>query len=178
MKQYGIFQDAGVWDDGFTISAYYNLGNDVRLEGLLLLENAIESLNPNFNIEVVGLEWPLFLDKLRTREIPFFMLGWGADYSDPHNFAHPFLHGAEGYYPSNYLGFQYDDIDNLIMEAAAESDPSTRESMYFELAELEHEKALHIWVYQPVSYRIVKDWVNGWYHNMMHGTLYYTISKS
>ena len=172
------FKDAGVWDDGFTISAYYNLGNDVRLEGLLLLENAIESLNSKFNIEVVGLEWPLFLDKLRTREIPFFMLGWGADYSDPHNFAHPFLHGAEGYYPSNYLGFQYDDIDNLIMEAAAESDPSTRESMYFELAELEHEKALHIWVYQPVSYRIVKDWVNGWYHNMMHGTLYYTISKS
>ena len=40
------------------------------------------------------------------------MLGWGVDYSDPHNFAHPFLHGAEGYYPSNYLGFQYDDLDN------------------------------------------------------------------
>ena len=61
------------------------------------------------------------------------------------------------------------------MEAAAESDPSTRESMYFELAELEHEKALHIWVYQPVSYRIVKDWVNGWYHNMMH--VHYTIQS-
>ena len=172
------FREAGVWDTGFSVDAYYNLGNEVRLGGLLLLENAIESLNPKFDIEIQGLEWPLFLDKLKTKEIPMFMLGWGADYSDPHNFAHPFLHGAEGYYPSTYLGFQYDDLDDLIMQAAAEQDPSTREQMYYEIAELEHEKALHLWAYQPTSYRIVKDWVNGWYHNMMHGTLYYTLSKS
>ena len=172
------FKEAGVWDDGFTIEAYYNLGNDVRLNGLLLLENALEELNPNFDLVIQGLEWPLFLDKLKTREIPIFMLGWGADYADPHNFAHPFLHGAEGYYPSSYLGFQYDDIDDLITEAAAETDPSVREQMYFELAELEHDKALHIWAYQPVSYKIWKSWVNGWYHNSMHGTLYYTLSKS
>ena len=172
------FREAGVWDTGFSVDAYYNLGNDVRLGGLLLLENAIESLNPKFDIEIQGLEWPLFLDKLKTKEIPMFMLGWGADYSDPHNFAHPFLHGAEGYYPSTYLGFQYDDLDDLIMQAAAEQDPSTREQMYYEIAELEHEKALHIWAYQPTGYRLVKDWVNGWYHNMMHGTLYYTLSKS
>ena len=172
------FREAGVWDTGFSVDAYYNLGNDVRLGGLLLLENAIESLNPKFDIEIQGLEWPLFLDKLKTKEIPMFMLGWGADYSDPHNFAHPFLHGAEGYYPSTYLGFQYDDLDDLIMEAAVEQDPSIREQMYYEIAELEHEKALHIWAYQPTGYRLVKDWVNGWYHNMMHGTLYYTLSKS
>jgi ABC-type transport system substrate-binding protein len=64
------------------------------------------------------------------------------------------------------------------MEAAAEQDPFQRQQMYYDIADLEHEKALHIWVYQPTSYRIVKDWVNGWYHNMMHGTLYYTLSKS
>ncbi len=172
------FREAGVWDTGFTVDAYYNLGNDVRLNGLLLLENALEELNPKFDLVIQGLEWPLFLDKLKTREIPIFMLGWGADYADPHNFAHPFLHGAEGYYPSSYLGFQYDDIDDLIDAAASETDPSTREQMYFELAELEHDKALHIWAYQPISYKIWKDWVNGWYHNSMHGTLFYTISKS
>ena len=172
------FRDAGVWDDGFTVDAYYNLGNDVRLNGLLLLENALEQLNPKFNLEIQGLEWPLFLDKLKTREIPIFMLGWGADYADPHNFAHPFLHGAQGYYPSSYLGFQYDDIDDLIDAAASETDPNTREQMYFDLAELEHDKALHIWAYQPISYKIWKSWVNGWYHNSMHSTLYYTLSKS
>jgi peptide/nickel transport system substrate-binding protein len=172
------FKEAGVWEDGFTLDAYYNLGNDVRLKGLLLLENTLEALNPKFDLVIQGLEWPVFLDKLKTREIPIFMLGWGADYADPHNFAHPFLHGADGYYPSSYLGFQYDDIDDLITAAASETDRSTREQMYFELAELEHDKALHIWAYQPVSYKIWKSWVNGWYHNSMHSTLYYTLSKS
>ena len=64
------------------------------------------------------------------------------------------------------------------MEAAAELDTFQRQQMYYEIAELEHEKALHIWFYQPLGFKIMKDWVNGWYHNMMHGTLYYTLSKS
>ena len=170
------FKEAGVWDDGFTVDAYYNLGNDIRLNALLLLEEVLEEINPKFDLVVQGLEWPLFLDKLASREVPLFMLGWGADYADPHNFAHPFLHGGEGLFPSSYLGFQYDDLDNLIMEAEAEQDTFQRQQMYYEIAELEHEKALHIWVYQPLGYKIMKDWVNGWYYNPIHGTLYYSLS--
>ena len=170
------FEDAGVWDTGFTITAYYNSGNDVRLNALLLLENALEEMNPNFNVEVQGLEWPTYLDKLRAHELPLFFLGWAPDYADPHNYAHPFLHG-EGHF-AHYLGFQYEDIDNLIMDAASESDISTRENLYYDLADLEHDKALYIWTSQSISYKIWREWVNGWYHNMMHGTLFYTLSKS
>jgi peptide/nickel transport system substrate-binding protein len=103
-------------------------------------------------------------------------LGWAPDYADPHNYAHPFLH-SEGHF-AHYLGFAYDDIDNLIMSAASESDISTREDLYFDLADLEHDKALYIWSSQSIGYKIWRDWVNGWYHNMMHGTLFYTLSKS
>ena len=63
------------------------------------------------------------------------------------------------------------------MEAASESDISSRESMYYELADLEHDKALYIWASQGIGYHFEREWVNGWYHNMMHGLLYYTISK-
>ena len=170
------FRDAGVWDTGFTITAYYNLGNDVRLNALLLLENALEEMNSKFNVEVQGLEWPTYLDKLRANELPLFFLGWAPDYADPHNYAHPFLHG-EGHF-AHYLGFQYDDIDQLIMDAASESDESTREDLYSQLAIVEHDKALYIWSSQSISYKIWRDWVHGWYHNMMHGTLFYTLSKS
>ena len=170
------FRNAGVWDDGFTITAYYNLGNDVRLNALLLLENALEEMNSNFDVEVQGLEWPTYLDKLRAHELPLFFLGWAPDYADPHNYAHPFLH-SEGHF-AHYLGFAYDDIDNLIMNAASESDTSAREDLYFDLADLEHDKALYIWSSQSIGYKIWRDWVNGWYHNMMHGTLFYSLSKS
>ena len=169
------FEAAGVWDTGFTLTAYYNSGNDVRLNALLMLENSIEALNPKFEIEVQGLEWPAYLAKLRANELPLFFLGWAPDYADPHNYAHPFLH-SDGHFP-RYLSFAYDDIDDLIMEAAAEPDESVRIGMYYDLAELEHDKALYIWASQSIGYHFEREWVNGWYHNMMHSTLYYTLSK-
>jgi peptide/nickel transport system substrate-binding protein len=147
----------------------------VRLNALLLLENSVESLNPKFEIEVQGLEWPDYLDKLRANELPLFFLGWAPDYADPHNYAHPFLH-SEGHFP-HYLSFGYEEIDTLIMEAAAEPDASLRTGMYYELADLEHEKALYIWASQSIGYHFEREWVNGWYHNMMHSTLYYMLSK-
>jgi peptide/nickel transport system substrate-binding protein len=169
------FRDAGVWDDGFTFTAYYNSGNDVRLNALLLLENAIEDMNPKFNMEVQGLEWPDYLDKLRAGELPLFFLGWAPDYADPHNYAQPFLH-SDGHFP-HYLNFAYDDIDDLIMDAAAEPSESQRKIMYRDLADLEHDKALYIWASQGIGYHFERDWVNGWYHNKMHSTLYYQLSK-
>ena len=169
------FKDAGVWDTGFQLTAFYNSGNDVRMDSLLMLENNVESMNTNFEIEVQGLEWPDYLDKLRANELPLFFLGWAPDYADPHNYAHPFLHSS-GHFP-RYLGFEYEDIDDLIMDAASESDTSIRENMYEELADLEHEKALYIWSSQSIGYHFERDWVNGWYHNMMHSLLYYTLSK-
>ena len=169
------FRDAGVWESGFTFTAYYNSGNDVRLNALLLLENAVENLNPKFNMEVQGLEWPDYLDKLRAGELPLFFLGWAPDYADPHNYAQPFLH-SDGHFP-HYLNFGYDDIDDIIMEAAAEPSESERIMLYKELANVEHDKALYIWASQGIGYHFERDWVNGWYHNMMHSTLYYQLSK-
>jgi peptide/nickel transport system substrate-binding protein len=169
------FKEAGVWDTGFTITAYYNTGNDVRMNALLILEDALESMNPNFNVEVQGLEWPTYLDKLRANELPLFFLGWAPDYADPHNYAHPFLH-SDGHF-ANYLSFEYDDIDELVMNASKESDSSIRANMYEDLADLEHDNALYIWTSQSSGYHFQRDWVQGWYHNPMHSTLYYTLSK-
>ncbi len=167
--------EAGVWDSGFELTAYYNSGNDVRLNALLLLQNSMSSIDSKFKVNVEGLEWPTYLDKLRAHELPLFFLGWAPDYADPHNYAHPFLH-SDGHFP-HYLGFHYEDIDTLIMDAAEESDPGSRENMYDELADMEHEKALYIWASQGIGYHFEREWVNGWYHNMMHSTLYYTLSK-
>ena len=169
------FKEAGVWDTGFEVRAYYNSGNDVRLNALLLLKDSLESMNVNFGIEVQGLEWPDYLDRLRTGELPLFFLGWAPDYADPHGYAHPFLH-SDGHF-ANYLGFEYEDIDELIMGAAAEADESVRTDMYYELADMEHDKALYIWGSQGIGSHIQRDWINGWYYNPMHGTLYYTLSK-
>ena len=170
------FKEAGVWESGFTIKAYYNTGNIDRENGLLMLENSIESLGPQFDIIVEGLEWPTYLDKYYAKEMSLFFLGWGPDYADPHNYAHPFLH-SDGHY-AHTLDFSNNEIDDIIMEAASESNSDTRTDLYHELAELEHEEAYYIWTHQAISYHFERDWINGWYSNTMHSTLFYMISKT
>ncbi len=170
------FKEAGVWDTGFTLTVYYNSGNTARENGLLMLENNIESLNAEFDLVVQGLEWPDYLDKFIQSEMPLFFLGWAPDYADPHDYVQPFLHSS-GHFPY-YLSYQNDELDQLIMDAARETDDATRIQLYADIIDLEHEEAIYIWTHQGITFHVERDWVDGWYSNPMYGgTYYYSLSK-
>ena len=170
------FKEAGVWDAGFTLTVYYNSGNTARENGLLMLENNIESLNAEFDLVVQGLEWPDYLDKFIQSEMPLFFLGWAPDYADPHDYVQPFLH-SNGHFPY-YLSYQNDELDQLIMDAARETDDATRIQLYADIIDLEHEEAIYIWTHQGITFHVERDWVDGWYSNPMYGgTYYYSLSK-
>lgn len=170
------FKEAGVWDTGFTLTVYYNSGNTARENGLLMLENNIESLNAEFDLVVQGLEWPDYLDKFIQSEMPLFFLGWAPDYADPHDYVQPFLH-SNGHFPY-YLSYQNDELDQLIMDAARETDDATRIQLYADIIDLEHEEAIYIWTHQGITFHVERDWVDGWYSNPMYGgTYYYSLSK-
>ncbi len=170
------FKEADVWDTGFTLTVYYNSGNTARENGLLMLENNIESLNAKFDLVVQGLEWPDYLDKFIQSEMPLFFLGWAPDYADPHDYVQPFLHSS-GHFPY-YLSYQNDELDQLIMDAARETDDATRILLYADIIDLEHEEAIYIWTHQGITFHVERDWVDGWYSNPMYGgTYYYSLSK-
>ncbi len=170
------FKEAGVWDTGFTLTVYYNSGNTARENGLLMLENNVESLNAKFDLVVQGLEWPDYLDKFIQSEMPLFFLGWAPDYADPHDYVQPFLH-SNGHFPY-YLSYQNDELDQLIMDAARETDDATRIQLYADIIDLEHEEAIYIWTHQGITFHVERDWVDGWYSNPMYGgTYYYSLSK-
>ena len=170
------FKEAGVWDTGFTLTVYYNSGNTARENGLLMLENTIESLNAKFDLVVQGLEWPDYLDKFIQSEMPLFFLGWAPDYADPHDYVQPFLH-SNGHFPY-YLSYQNDELDQLIMDAARETDDATRIQLYADIIDLEHDEAIYIWTHQSITFHVERDWVQGWYYNPMYGgTYYYSLSK-
>ena len=170
------FKEAGVWDTGFTLTVYYNSGNTARENGLLMLENTIESLNAKFDLVVQGLEWPDYLDKFIQSEMPLFFLGWAPDYADPHDYVQPFLH-SNGHFPY-YLSYQNDELDQLIMDAARETDDATRIQLYADIIDLEHDEAIYIWTHQGITFHVERDWVDGWYSNPMYGgTYYYSLSK-
>ena len=81
-----------VWEKGFYIEVLYNTGNELRKTAAEMLKENLESLNPKFKVHVRAVEWPIYLKAMVKKQLPVFIIGWLADYPDPHNFVHPYMH--------------------------------------------------------------------------------------
>jgi peptide/nickel transport system substrate-binding protein len=102
-----------VWDLGFRFTAQYNTGNDQRLAIAQILQSGIAAVNPNFIVEVTGLPWPAYLAGIRASQFPVFIIGWGSDYYDTHNWAPIFTnayYGRRQALPQEYMDL-YADIN-------------------------------------------------------------------
>jgi len=169
-----------VWEKGFHFTIAYNSGNMPRETVCQIIKRNVEGLNPKFRIDVRAVEWPTFLDAQKASKLPIFVLGWNADYPDPHNFAFPLLH-SKGDYPP-YQHFKDPEMDRLIEEANSETNPTKRKEIYFKLQALEFEEVPHLNLVDEVRYRTQRDWVKGWVNNPVfpdapYGSYFYTIYK-
>lgn len=106
-----------LWERGFEVGIVYNTGNNTRKTALEILEHNIESINPKFKVNVIGLEWATVLDKLRSSSLPVFVMGWLMDFPDTHNFAVPFMHSTgvfAGYCGQGLIDLAKAEFDELV----------------------------------------------------------------
>lgn len=169
-----------LWQTGFKFTIVYNSGNLSRQTVCQILKRNVESLNPKFKIDVRAVEWPTFLDAYRSSKLPIFVMGWNADYPDPHNFAFPMLH-SKGDYPMTQK-FQNPEFDRLIEEANQETSPGKRAAIYEKLQDLAYEETPQLYIVDTVRYRTQRSWVKGWYHNPIfpdspYGSYFYSLWK-
>lgn len=73
-----------------------------------------------------------FIDNANAGNLPFYLLGWGADYPDATNFLD--FHFGAGASPQFGTGFP--DIHEVLSEAASLTDQDERNELYAEAAEL------------------------------------------
>jgi ABC-type transport system substrate-binding protein len=73
-----------------------------------------------------------FIDNANAGKLPFYLLGWGADYPDATNFLD--FHFGEGASPQFGAGF--DDIHSVLSEAASLADQDARNELYSQAADL------------------------------------------
>ena len=73
-----------------------------------------------------------FIDNANAGNLPFYLLGWGADYPDATNFLD--YHFGAGASPQFGAGFP--DIHELLAEAGPATDQDARNELYAEAAEL------------------------------------------
>ncbi len=178
-----------LWKKGFKMTLLYNLGNDTRRVAAEMLKTYIESLNPKFHIEVRGVEWPTYLDATKNGYVPAFVIGWLADYPDPHNFIFTYYHSAGVYSARQGINFRRfvstphpdlggKSLDELIEKAALETDPAKRADLYIKVQKFAMKYALGAPLYQGMGYRVQRSWVKGWYYNPMRpGDDYYILYK-
>jgi ABC-type transport system substrate-binding protein len=161
-------KDAGAYVEGLPITIYYNSGNEVRKQGSLLLKDGIEKLDVGISVTVQELDWPTFLAKMRTKELPVFFTPWAPDYADPDDYAIPFAHGRYGTYAIR-IGYNNYTVNNWIDEAARELDPAKRVEWYKAVEKQLVADAPYIWTAEPMIIECHRDWVKNWYFNPMYG---------
>ncbi len=167
--------DGEVWDKGFYMQLAYNTGNDTRRLASEILKAGIESVNPDFNVAVVGMPWPVMLNQRRAQKLPLYVGGWQEDFHDPHNWVHPFLH-SQGAYGRviNMTEPTASEFDDLILQGASSADTEVRRPIYENIQLKAQEDAVVIWMYQAVGRQHFQPWIKGFYYNPAYNQASYS----
>jgi peptide/nickel transport system substrate-binding protein len=169
---------AEAWDGqlpevGFRLQGAYNTGNSVRQTIIEILQSNLSAINPNYQIEALGLPWPTMLRAFSAGQLPLTASGWIEDIHDPHNWAQPFTVGT-------YAGRQnlpqdlLDQFGDLVTDGVLAADPAEREQIYFQLQQLHHDEAIQITLSQSTGFRFEQLWVKDWFFRVgQFGSYFY-----
>ena len=147
------------WEKGFKMIITYNTGNEMRQAAALMLAENIMSLNPKFQIEVRNVDWKDYTVKYRQYQFPIFIIGWGADYADPHNFMYTFMH-SQGVY-GRYMSYKNNEVDKLCEAGIKTVIPAERDEIYTKLQNLWYTEAVGLPLYQRYVVPVYRDYVKG-----------------
>lgn len=119
----------------------------------------------NIRVEVEAVDWPTYLAEVNNSRYPMFLLGWMADYPDPHNFLDLLFHSESD---ENHSQYASDQVDRLLEQARVEQDLDERIALYRQAERLIVQDAVWIPLWHDRNYYLVKPEVKG---NIQSATL-------
>jgi len=163
-EEMALAWDGAVAEKGFRVQVAFNTGNVTRQTVAAILQNSFLSIDPKYQIDIVGLPWPTLLRSFRAAQLPVAISGWVEDIHDPHNWVQPFTVGTfagRQNLPAD-LKAQFQELVNAGVAAA---DPAEREVAYFELQKLHHDTAIQVTLAQATGVRYEQRWVENYFYN-------------
>ncbi len=169
-----LFREAGVWDEGFTVSVLVEDNPAFEPIGLIL-RDSLAQLNPNFQVNVLTVSESQFDEAHAT--VPFEYAMWIKN-ADPFVDPHPYMDvywNPDGDWGER-LGFRNgyenpDQIAGLIQRGKAATDVAEREQIYGELLELLYEDPMWIYPAQESNVQATRCWVENFAYNPLWKTL-------
>lgn len=142
-----LFREAGVWDEGFTVSVVTEEANLFEIAALVL-KDSLEGLNPNLRVRVVAVAEAQFDEAHASDPVPYPMWVKNADpFADPDAYMQAYEHpdGQWGEVHGFRQGYEDpDQIASLIDDAAVEIDETRRAELYSELQQLLYDDPMWI----------------------------------
>jgi peptide/nickel transport system substrate-binding protein len=164
-----------VWSSGFYMQIAYNEGNDTRRVLAEILKNGIETVNPDFSVQVLALPWPVLLNSRTAGKLPVYIGGWQEDYHDPHNWVQPFLSPQGAYGRIVNMTEDYAaKYDELIKQGASLPTVEERRPVYEQIQLSAQEDGVNIWAYQVLGREHFQKWIQGFYYNSAYSQASYT----
>ena len=176
-----------IWaNNSYSLSIYYNSGNDNREKACLMMKDGIDAIiaDPDstdpassLTITVEPLNWPSYLYQVQNRQLPIFFLGWAPDYADPDNYVGPFVKST-GTYPwriglGTSIGWNAAEVDGWINTAAQSQNDTLRNELYGKIQDAIVEQGAYLWVYQAANFHVEYETVYGYHFNAMFSAPYY-----
>ena len=165
-----LFREAGVWDEGFTISVITEEANLFEIAALVL-KDSLEGLNPNFEVRVLAVAEAQFDEAHASDPVPYAMWVKNSDpFADPDAFMQAYEHpdGEWGEIHGFRQGYEDpDQIAGLIDEAAVELDEERRAEIYSELQNLLYEDPMWLIAAQEGIANAHRDDVEGFVLNTL-----------
>jgi len=84
------------------------------------------------NVKLDYLDWPMFQDKVKTKSVQIFTMGWVADYPDGENFMMLFYGPNESPGPNNF-NYKNPKIDEMFRKVQVMQDSPERVKLYREM---------------------------------------------
>ncbi len=103
--------------------------------------------------------WAEYVNSFVNGEMPVFILGWFPDFADPDNWLTPFASCEQS--PDLGVNFCDEEMDKLLKEAAAESDPAKRAELYQKIGELYADLVPTIPLFWEPEFITFRDGVEG-----------------
>lgn len=131
----------------------------LSVSGSTALAQALVEMYKNYlevAVEIEQIPWDLFLKEVNEHKLQMFILGWSADYPDPHNFLDIHFHSQS---PGNNTGYSNPEVDKLLEEARVEKDHNRRMALYQKAEDLILKDAPWVPLFHGVDYILVKPYV-------------------
>ncbi len=153
-----------LWDTGFTLEFLYVAGSlPGREQPLTQIAQAINSLNPKFHCSVLGVAWSQYFSALKDKQLPAYILGWLADYPDPHNLGYPFYHSCGSF--ANGQGYCSSAMDALIDLGIRQPAGEERGETYSMIQQLVIDECPSAALTSAIGRHFEQTWVCGWFYN-------------